>query len=292
MGQHSHSHEIQSDLQLKSQFKKTLIVVVISFITMVIEITYGVLTGSMALTADGIHMLGHVMALGLSAFIYKLSLSENFKRKMTFGSGKLTSLGGYTNSLLLVTGSVWMFIESFKRFYHMRPILYEQAMWVAFIGLVVNLICAFILHMKDDVSHQSDHNYKGAYLHILTDALTSVFALLGLFGAKYFNLQIIDPILGVLGSIIILKWAFSLFLHSGQCLLDFHLDLFSKEDLKKLFHDQIQVDDLHLWQTSPGHVCCEIVLSTSHLRGSDYYRNIISNHYKLFHLTIEENLID
>lgn len=206
MPDHQHSHE-----------NKTKWVVFLTAVTMIIEIFFGITTGSMALLADGIHMGSHVLAIGLSwiayIFVRRLSKSKTFSGN----TQKILSLSGYSSGLMLFIFALVILIEAVKRFITPVDINYEDAIFVAIIGLVVNIASAIILHHKDE---ESDHNIKAAYLHVLADALTSLSAILGLTAALIWNISYIDSIAAIISSFVIIRWSVGLVLSSGKSLLD------------------------------------------------------------------------
>jgi len=196
---------------------KTMWVVIITAITMVVEISYGLTTNSMALLADGIHMGSHVLAIGLGwlayVFVRKVSTNEDF----TGDSAKILSLSGYSSGLMLLIFAFVIMLEAIQRFYYPVDISYKDAITVAFIGLFVNLISAYILHHDHE---SSDHNIRAAYLHVLADALTSVSAIIGLIIAMVWEISYIDTIAAILSSFVIIKWSVGLLKDSGKVLLD------------------------------------------------------------------------
>lgn len=206
MSEHTHTHE-----------RKTMLVVILTAITMVVEIAFGLTTKSMALLADGIHMGSHVLAIGLSWIAYiivrRVSKNENF----TGNPNKILSLSGYSSGLMLLIFAVVILVEAFQRFLNPVEIVYTDAIIVAIIGLVVNIASAFILHHDHD---HTDHNIKAAYLHVLADALTSVSAILGLIAAMIWNIPFIDTIAATISSFVIIKWSFDLLKDTGTVLLD------------------------------------------------------------------------
>jgi len=196
---------------------KTMWVVMLTAITMVVEIIFGLTTKSMALLADGIHMGSHVLAIGLSWLAYiivrKVSKSEKFKGN----SDKILSLSGYSSGLMLLIFAVVIMVEAVERFYNPVEIVYKEAIIVATIGLLVNIASAFLLH--HDHEH-SDHNIKAAYLHVIADALTSVSAILGLIAAMIWDIPFVDTIAALISSLVIIKWSAGLLKDSGKALLD------------------------------------------------------------------------
>ena len=192
-------------------------VVVLTAVTMVVEITFGISTKSMALLADGIHMGSHVLAIGLSwvayIFVRRLTLNDKF----TGNTGKILSLSGYSSGLLLLIFAIIIMAEAVKRFYNPVNINYREAILVAVIGLLVNIASAFLLRHKHE---DSDHNIRAAYLHVVADALTSVTAIIGLTGAMIWDLSFIDTIAAMISSMVIIKWSIGLLKDSGKALLD------------------------------------------------------------------------
>lgn len=202
----------------KSKYEnKTMWVVLLTAITMVVEIVFGLTTKSMALLADGIHMGSHVLAIGLSWVAYvivrKVSRSEKFKGN----SDKILSLSGYSSGLMLLIFAIVILIEAIQRFYNPEDIVYKEAILVAIIGLVVNIASAFLLH--HDHKH-SDHNIRAAYLHVIADALTSLSAILGLIAAMIWDIPFMDTIAATISSFVIVKWSIGLLKDSGKVLLD------------------------------------------------------------------------
>jgi cation diffusion facilitator family transporter len=197
--------------------RKTLWVVLLTAITMLVEIFYGLTTNSMALLADGIHMGSHVFAIGLSWLAYiavrKLAAKDSF----TGNSSKILSLSGYSSGLILLLFAVFILVEAFERFFVPQNIAYNEAILVAVIGLIVNLISAVLLHHKHD---DSDHNIKAAYLHVLADALTSISAIAGLVAARTWDIPFIDPLVAIVSSAVIIKWSVGLLKSSGKVLID------------------------------------------------------------------------
>ena len=192
-------------------------VVLLTAITMVVEIVFGLTTKSMALLADGIHMGSHVLAIGLSWTAYiivrKVSKSDKFKGN----SDKILSLSGYSSGLMLLIFAIVIMVEAIQRLYNPLDIVYKEAILVAIIGLIVNIASAFLLH--HDHEH-SDHNIRAAYLHVIADALTSVSAILGLTAAMIWDIPFIDTIAALISSFVIVKWSIGLLKDSGKVLLD------------------------------------------------------------------------
>ncbi len=281
--------------------RKTKLVTAISIVTMIVEISVGYWSQSMALLADGWHMASHSMAFILSLFVYYLYRHPRFRASFTFGGGKILSLGGYTSSLLLIFIAGSMIYESFFSFFETKSIHYEEALIVAGFGLIINLVCAKILHTGDDHHHHDhhdhdhkhdhhhhDHNHQSAYVHVLTDALTSVLAIFALIMGKWQGWSWLDPAVGMIGGIVVMKWAINLIRQSGMDLLDAHEDSIDRDRLVKVLEeDGSKVMDIHLWKLAPGQVGCEIVIKNNQNQGSADYRDLIQTQFEIHHLIIE-----
>jgi cation diffusion facilitator family transporter len=197
--------------------QRTKYVALLTAITMVVEIIFGLTTHSMALLADGIHMGSHVLAIGLSWIAYiiirKVSKNQYFKGK----TDKILSLSGYSSGLMLVIFAFVILYEAVMRILNPAEIQFEEAIFVAIIGLFVNLVSAFLLHHKHE---HSDHNIRAAYLHVIADALTSVTAIIGLTAAMIWNIIWFDALGAIISSFVIIRWSIGLLRDSGKVLLD------------------------------------------------------------------------
>ena len=196
---------------------------------MIAEIYFGIVSHSMALTADGFHMGTHALALAITFFVCIFAIKYQDK------TDKINALGGYTSAILLGFTSIGIIYESVERFFKPLTISFGDAILVAVIGLVVNVICVLIMgdshhhhhhagcenHYNEEEKPKENLNYKAAYLHILADAFTSILAIGALLLGKYFGLVFLDPVIGILGGIIIAKWAIDLIKSSSKILLDF-----------------------------------------------------------------------
>jgi cation diffusion facilitator family transporter len=197
--------------------QRTKYVVILTAITMVVEIIFGLTTRSMALLADGIHMASHVLAIGLSwiAYIIVRKVTENGNYKGD--TNKILSLSGYSSGLMLLIFAFVILYEAFGRFFHPTPIHFKEAIVVAIIGLMVNVISAFLLHHEQE---HSDHNIKAAYLHVIADTLTSVTAIIGLTAAMLWDIIWLDALGAIISSLVIIRWSIGLLRESGNILLD------------------------------------------------------------------------
>jgi len=210
--EHEHNHKITHENE-----NKTLIVIVLTVITMIAEIGYGYITHSMALLADGFHMGTHALALFLTYVAYVLIRKFQNSKYFPNGTNKISILAGYTSSLFLGLTGIWIIIEAMQRFFKPLNIEFSQAIIVAIIGLIVNGVCIFIMEKPHKCD---DYNFLAAYYHILSDALTSVFAICALLTGKYFNIIYLDSIAGLLGGILIIKWAVNLLKSTAVILID------------------------------------------------------------------------
>ncbi len=196
---------------------KTLWVVLLTAITMVVEIIFGLTSKSMALLADGIHMGSHVLAIGLSWLAYVIVRRVSKSNKFNGNSDKILSLSGYSSGLMLLIFAIVIMVEAIERFFTPVEIVYKDAIMVAVIGLAVNVASAFLLHHNHE---ESDHNIRAAYLHVIADALTSLSAILGLIVAMIWDIPFIDTIAAIVSSLVIIKWSVGLLKDSGSALLD------------------------------------------------------------------------
>ncbi len=290
--------------QLASNEKKTFWVVILTFVTMVVEIAAGYLTGSMALLADGWHMASHAAALTLTLIVYKMARSKALQKKLSFGTGKLLPLGGYTSALGLGVVAIFMAWESIERFLSPVKINFNEAIIVAIVGLIVNVLSVYLLQSKShdhsdhdhhhdhSHSHGHDHNHQSALIHVMADALTSIAAIIALIVGKYQGYVWLDPMIGIVGSVLILKWAYQLLKDTAWELLDGHakdIDLNAvKDDLES---KQAKVTDLHIWRIGPHMVAVQAVVETKELVGIEFYRELVLKRIPSAHINIEENLI-
>lgn len=206
-----------NDTHINQNQKKTSWVVLLTATTMLVEIFFGLTSGSMALLADGIHMGSHVLAIGLSWLAYVVVRKVIKNNAFKGNSGKILSLAGYSSGLMLLIFALVIMIEAMERFFNPVDINFKEAIFVACIGLVVNILSAFLLH--HDHEH-TDHNIRAAYLHVIADALTSLSAILGLSAAMIWEIPFIDTIAAIISSLVIIKWSVGLLKDSGGVLLD------------------------------------------------------------------------
>ncbi|MBT4266496.1 MAG: CDF family Co(II)/Ni(II) efflux transporter DmeF [Deltaproteobacteria bacterium] len=280
----------------------TLFVVIITLVMMVAEIVAGILSGSMALLSDGIHMGTHSVALFITLSAYIIARRQRGNPDFAFGTGKVGVLGGYTNAILLIIAGLAMAYESIERIIDPVAIHYNEALIVAVIGLFVNLVSALILgkgesghghsHGHDHEHEHTDHNLRAAYLHVLTDALTSILAIAALLIAKLTGMTWADPAVGILGAIVVIHWAVGLIRQTGSILLD--RGDFSDEISRireRLEDEQTRICDIHIWQISENERSLIVGLETSSERTSADYHQIIQSFSGFEHATVEVNQI-
>lgn len=262
---------------------------------MALEIVSGYLFGSMALLADGWHMCTHAVALGIALFTYSYARRHADNPLFSFGTGKVGVLGGFASSIILGGVAIFMAIESIKRFVSPEAILYNEAIIVATIGLVVNLVCAVILkedhhhHEGDDIHHRHDHNIKAAYLHVLADALTSLLAIAALLAAKELNWVWMDPLVGCAGAVVISKWAYGLMRDTAKILLDSGVESGVLEKIKNIIESDSDsiILDLHVWRLGSDSLSVIISLSTHNPRPPEHYKKLLEEMEGVKHITVE-----
>lgn len=275
--------------------RRVRLVVALTAATMVLEIGAGATLGSMALIADGWHMSTHAGALAIAALAYRYASRHARDPRFSFGTGKLGDLAGFTNGIVLAMIAILIGWESLVRMSQPVEITYRPAVAVAALGLVVNLICARLLHGDHDHAdhhpehaHGEDHNLRGAYLHVLADAATSVLAIAGLILAAIFDLPWIDPLIGLLGMALILRWSWSLVRDTGTVLIDAVPDRALADGIReRLEQDGDRVADLHLWRVGPGHNAAVVSIVASAPQAPEHYKRRLADLPGLSHVTIE-----
>ena len=293
--QHSHDfafiHE-KGELRTKQ-------VLVITAITMVVEIVAGSVFGSMALLADGWHMGTHAGAFAITIFAYHYSRKHNSDKDFTFGTGKVSVLGGYSSAIALAVIALFIGVESIERLITPQEIRFNEAIAVAVLGLTVNLFCAYLLHGNHTHTHEHghkhahhhDHNLRGAYLHVIADALTSVLAIFALSFGKLLGWQWLDPLMGIVGALVITRWAYGLLKDTSTILLDRN----SEREHVELIRQRIESDsdnrvsDIHIWRVGPVDYAAIVSVVTHYPKSTEHYKNLLAEFKELSHLTIEVN---
>lgn len=289
----SHSHDFTSNSHHGE--KRTFYVLLLTLTAMIIEIVCGTLFGSMALLADGWHMGTHAAAFCITLFAYRYARKHANSERFSFGTGKVSVLGGYTSAIALGIVALMMAGESIHRLFNPQTIQFNEAIIVAIFGLVVNVASMFLLgdhHHHDhghshDHGHHHDHNLRAAYMHVLADALTSVLAIVALIFGKLYGWNWLDALMGVVGAVVIGKWTFNLLAQTSPVLLDANIDSQYRESIIDELKPYAQVTDLHIWQISGHHYSAAISLISNSAMTVAEYKQILSKFDKIHHLTLE-----
>ena len=284
--------------------RRTLWVVTLTFIMMVVEIAAGYVTGSMALLADGFHMATHAGALGIAAGAYAFARRNVNNQRFSFGTGKVGDLAGFASALILAMVALGIAVESVARLLNPTSVAFGEAAIVATVGLLVNIVSALMLsgghhHSHHHHGHAAEHdhahghapggdnNMRAAYIHVLADALTSVLAIVALLAGRYFGWVWLDPVMGVVGSLVIGRWAYSLMKASAAVLLDVTDEHVAQEirDILASVPD-MKITDLHVWQVGPQARAAIVSVAGSRLTARQIREQLQPIH-EISHLTIE-----
>lgn len=321
-----HGHSFGQDRPRAGE-RRTLIVLLLTAATMVVEIMAGLAFGSVALLADGLHMGSHAAALGISAIAYGYARRHAADPRFAFGTGKVNALAGYTGAVLLAAFALAMIWESVHRLLAPVPIDFGWAIAVAAAGLAVNLASVLILGVHDhghdhdhahdhqhahhhdhadhdhggaDHDHHHDHdhprghdlNLRSAYLHVLADALTSVLAIAALLAGLFLGAWWMDPLMGLLGAALVTRWSWGLLRDSSRILLDHQ----APEPILRAVREAIEgvadnrLYDLHVWSVAPGSYAAAIGVVTHAPRSPEHYKALIPPALGLAHVTVEVQL--
>lgn len=303
--QHSHDFSLKND---KGE-RRTKYVLILTAITMIIEIIAGSIYGSMALLADGWHMSTHVAAFMITIFAYRYARKHAHNPAFAFGTGKVSVLGGFASAVALAVVALVMLIESMQRIIEPHHIQFNEAIAVAALGLFINIVSALLLkddhhhhHHGHDHSdehhhhheHHHDHNLRAAYMHVLADALTSLLAIVALLSGKYFGWNWLDPMMGIVGAVIITRWSYGLLKQTGPILLDGSIEQEYQSAIVQAIEDDTdnRITDIHIWRVGANHFAAIISLVTHFPRSADYYKGLLADFHKLSHTTIEVNVCE
>ncbi|MEN5236271.1 MULTISPECIES: CDF family Co(II)/Ni(II) efflux transporter DmeF [Pseudomonas] len=296
-----HSHQFHTS-NLGAE-RKTRLAVWLTAVMMVAEIAGGWFFNSMALLADGWHMSSHALALGLSLLAYAAARRYAGDRRFAFGTWKIEILGGYSSALLLLGVAALMAFQSVERLLTPGAIHYDEAIFIAVIGLAVNLICAWLL--RDDHSHHHEHahdhghhhhdlNLRSAYLHVIADAATSVLAIVALVAGKLWGAGWLDPVMGLVGAMLVALWAKGLLRDTGRVLLDAEMDAPVVEEIREVVAQlpvPAAITDLHVWRVGKDQYACIVSLATAGALSADSVRQALGVHEELAHITVEVNAL-
>ncbi|ARQ02764.1 CDF family Co(II)/Ni(II) efflux transporter DmeF [Pseudorhodoplanes sinuspersici] len=282
--------------------RRTWLVVGLTASMMVVEIVGGTIFGSMALVADGWHMSTHAAALAIAALAYRFASKHAHDAQFTFGTGKLGELAAFASAMILAVVALLIGYESLIRLWQPVAIRFDQALVIAVIGLAVNLGSAWLLrdghggHHGDAHDqghgghhhHHHDHNLRGAYLHVLADALTSVLAIGALLAGRFYQWDWMDPAVGIVGALVIAHWSIGLMRASGAVLLDIVPDArLAGEIRRRLESGDDRLTDLHLWRLGPGHIGVIASVVSDAPQAPDTYKARLSGLHGLSHVTVE-----
>jgi len=300
-------HDHVFDESSETAERSTRLVMWITAAMMVLEISAGWLYNSMALLADGWHMSSHALAIGLSAMAYVTARTYAKDPRFAFGTWKIQVLAGFASALFLVGVAVSMVIGSLERLISPQAIEYPEAMVVGVLGLLVNIVCAVLLgrahhhdhgpghgHAHEDGAHGAhghpDLNLKSAYLHVVADAFTSVLAIVALAGGWWFGWSWLDPVMGIVGAVMVAWWAKGLLLETGKVLLDREMDHPVVAEIKEVVASdaQSQVADLHVWRVGQKvYACAVTVVTRDRALTPALVRERLAVHEEIIHSTIE-----
>ncbi|HEX6999261.1 MAG TPA: CDF family Co(II)/Ni(II) efflux transporter DmeF [Gammaproteobacteria bacterium] len=311
-----HDHSFGQHLKRPGE-TRTLIVIAITATMMAMEVAAGIVFGSMALLADGLHMASHAAALGINAFAYVYARRHARDDAFCFGTGKINTLGGFTGAVLLAGFALIMALESVQRLVVPVAIAFDQAIAVAVLGLAVNGASVLILrhdhgaeegHAHDHAHghahdhdhghgpaagplphHHDDHNLVSAYLHVLADALTSLLAIFALLAAKYFGFRWMDPLMGVVGAVLVGRWSLGLLKATSTVLLDRAAPPSITETIRERIEarDDNRIADLHVWSVGPGIYSALLSVVTHVPQPPDHYKRLIPRHLPIVHVSVE-----
>lgn len=313
-------HEHDHGASVSEHENRTRWVVVLTCSMMLAELVVGYLTNSLALTADGWHMATHAGALGLATFAYWFARTRSRESAFSFGTGKVHALAGYSSAIILAVVAIWMMYEAASRLLHPTPVAFSEALPVAVVGLLVNLASIKLLHVghshedhgeaahdhdhdhdhdehghddahrppRDEGEQHGDHNLRAAYVHVMADAFTSVLAILALLGGQYFGWRFLDPLMGVVGGIVISRWSLNLCRGAARQLLDMVPSAQFADRVRQTLQavPGTEVVDLHIWEIGPKACACLATVVANEPRSPLTYTEALRS-FGLSHVTVE-----
>ena len=293
----------ETHLGVEGNERRTSLVIAITLVVMLVEIGVGYWSGSLALTADGWHMATHAGALGLSAVAYWFARTRARSRVFTFGTGKVYVLAGFTSAILLAVAAVWMAVEAVWRLVVPRAVHFEDALPVAVVGLLVNLVSIRLLHPAQghahdhehdhghghDHDHGHDHNLRAVYLHVVADALTSVMAIAALLCGRYLGWVSLDPLMAIVAGGLIVRWSWQLGRDAAAQLVDASGDAEALTRIRGALESlgDVVVEDLHRWQLGPRRWGCVVAVASARPRTIGELRAAVLAAAPVHHLTVE-----
>jgi cation diffusion facilitator family transporter len=299
-----HEHIFGQD-KVRPGEQRTLWVILITATMMVVEITTGLAYGSMALLADGLHMGSHTAALGITTIAYVYTRRCAADSRFCFGTGKVNAFAGYTSAVLLALFALLMAGESVHRLFNPVDIAFNQAIVVAVLGLIVNGASMIMLGVQDhDHDHKdeheqehtdphhhghTDHNLRAAYLHVLADALTSVLAIFALLTGKFLGMNWMDPVMGIVGAMLVARWSLGLIRDTSGILLDHQAPAAMLDQTRNAIEgaDDNRITDLHIWSIGPGIYSATIAVVSDSPRPPEYYKSLIPGSLGIVHTIVE-----
>lgn len=300
---HTHDHVLLGAAHDENA-RRTRWVVALTAVMMVGEIVAGYFTGSMALLADGFHMATHAGALSVAALAYAYAKRNARNPAYSFGTGKVGDLAGFASAMALGLIAVGIGVESVTRLLQPINVAFGEATWVAVVGLAVNVVSAVLLsgghdhshhhghdhghHHHGHAAHTGDNNLRSAYLHVLADALTSVLAITALLAGRYLGWVWMDPVMGIVGAIVIARWSWGLMRDTAEVLLD-RTDEHVAEEVRELVEEpgDARIADLHVWRVGPEAHAAIVSIVAARGVTSDMIRARLAPVHELAHLTVE-----
>lgn len=292
--------------------RRSWMVIVLCTVMMIAEIVGGLLFGSIALVADGLHMSTHASALLLAALAYSFARRHARDQRFSFGTGKFGDLAGFTSAIILAMIALLIGYEAVSRLISPVAIRFNEAIPIAVLGLIVNVASVLLLsggghdhghglghdaggHAAHRDAHETahhaahrDNNIRAAIIHVLADAGVSLLVIVGLLLGRLFGWVWMDPVAGICGAVVIAAWSYGLIRDTGAILLDMNPDLNMGERMRAVLEvDGDRLTDLHLWRLGPGHLGAIVGVVTTTPRGSDYYHRLLGRFSALSHVTVE-----